>query len=122
MLKKVLVLDDNQDILDIIQEALSYEKFEVKITSHGDHIISLIESFQPNIVLLDYRLIGLKGDFICREIKTHPKFYDLPVIICSAYLNISSNAELTACGCDAIITKPFGLEELVDKINDLISV
>ncbi|MDB5017751.1 MAG: hypothetical protein JWQ84_2583 [Mucilaginibacter sp.] len=118
MLKRILVLDDNPDILDVMKEALSYEKFEVSITSNSKNIMDLAASYQPHLVILDYKLNGPNGNDICRRIKTHPQLYDTPVIICSAYLN---KHDLLACGCDAIITKPFGLEELVAKVTNLIS-
>jgi DNA-binding response OmpR family regulator len=117
MLKRIFVLDDNQDILDIIKEALSYEKFEVNITSDCKDIIEAVKSFRPDLVILDYKLSGPNGDDICRQIKSHPQLFETPVIICSAYLN---KDDLLACGCDAIIAKPFGLEELVDKVNGLV--
>lgn len=117
MLKRILVLDDNQLILDTIEEALLYEKFEVKITTDSKDIIENIQSYKPDLVILDYKHTGPKGDAICRQIKNNPKLTDTPVIICSAYLN-ENTAEL--CGCDAIISKPFGLAELLDKVNNLV--
>ncbi len=116
MLKRILMLDDNQDILDVVKEALLYERFEVTITSESDHIIETIQNYAPDLVMLDYKLNGLRGDNICRQIKAHPKLHNIPVIICSAYLN---KDDLLTCGCDAIISKPFGLEELVDTVNGL---
>jgi len=116
MVKRILVLDDNQDILDVIQEALSYEQFDVRITSVSEHILDAIQIFQPHLVILDYKLNGPHGDDICRRIKTHPQLMNIPVIICSAYL---TSADLLACGCDATIAKPFGLNELMDKVNGL---
>jgi DNA-binding response OmpR family regulator len=118
MIKRILVLDDNQDILDIVKEALSYEKFEVKITSSSNHIIEALQRYKPDLVILDYKLNGpKKGDDICREIKADSKLCSLPVIICSAYLNTNN---LSTCGCDATIAKPFGLQELLDKVNALL--
>ncbi|MDF2434329.1 MAG: hypothetical protein JWP44_3960 [Mucilaginibacter sp.] len=111
------MLDDNPDILDVMKEALSYEKFKVSITSNSKDIMDLVTSYRPHLVILDYKLNGPNGDDICRQIKTHPQLCDIPVIICSAYLNKN---DLLACGCDAIITKPFGLEELVAKVTNLI--
>lgn len=111
------MLDDNQDILDIVKEVLSYEKFNVKAISNGDHIIETIESFKPDLVMLDYKLSGASGDDICRQIKSHPKLQNTPVVICSAYLNKN---DILACGCDAIISKPFGLDELVNTVNELL--
>ena len=111
------MLDDNQDILDIVKEALSYEKFEVNTTTKAQRIIETIQIYKPDLVILDYKLNGPHGDDICRKIKTHNLLYDTPVIICSAYLD--NNINLLTCGCDAIISKPFGLEELLDKVNGL---
>ena len=119
MLKRVLVLDDNQDILDVVQETLSYEKFEVISTAESDKVMSLVKEFVPDLILLDYRVAGTNGGEVCRQIKSHPEFNDIPVIIFSAYIN--HHDEILAYGCDAIINKPFDLVELINKVNDLIS-
>jgi len=118
MVKSILILDDNQDILDIVEEALAYEQFEVHGTTEAVDIIPLIQKIRPSLVLLDYRVSGTNGGEVCRLIKSSPDFGDIPVIIFSAYIN-SSN-ELFSYGCDAIINKPFDLNELTEKINSLI--
>jgi len=118
MLKKILVLDDNEDILEIVHEVLSYAQFEVKSISESDGCMELMEEFNPDLVLLDFRVSGANGGEICRQIKSHPKFNNIPVIIFSAYINHSD--EILAYGCDAVINKPFDLFELIDKVNNLI--
>ena len=118
MAKRILVLDDNQDILDIVHETLTYEDFEVKSTSTSDTVIPLVEEFAPDLVILDYRVAGVNGGELCKQIKSHPNFSSTPVIIFSAYIN--HNDELFRYGCDAIINKPFDLTELVEKVNSLI--
>ena len=118
MAKRILVLDDNQDILDIVHETLTYEDFEVKSTSTSNTVIPLVEEFIPDLVILDYRVAGVNGGELCKQIKSHPDFSDTPVIIFSAYIN--HNDELFRYGCDAIINKPFDLTELVEKVNSLI--
>jgi DNA-binding response OmpR family regulator len=119
MLKRILILDDNQDILEIVHETLEYEQFDVKSTSEGTNVMPLIEEFEPDLVILDYRVTGTNGGELCRQIKSHPKFGEIPVIIFSAY--ISRQADLFAYGCDAIINKPFDLTELVEKVNSLLN-
>ncbi len=118
MLKKILVLDDNEDILEIVHEVLSYAQFEVKSISESDRCMELMEEFNPDLVLLDFRVSGANGGEICRQIKAHPKFNNVPVIIFSAYINHTD--EILAYGCDAVINKPFDLFELIDKVNNLI--
>jgi len=118
MSKRILILDDNQDILDIVHETLTYEKFDVKSTGESADVIPLVENFNPDLVILDYRVAGTNGGELCRQIKAHPKFGNTPVIIFSAYVNHQD--ELFAYGCDAIINKPFDLNELVEKVNSLL--
>lgn len=118
MPKRILILDDNQDILDIVHEALTYECFDVKSTTESSDVMPLIENFDPNLIILDYRVSGTNGGEICKQIKAHPEFGDRPVIIFSAYINRQD--ELWRYGCDAIINKPFDLTELVDKVNSLL--
>ncbi|MFD2145694.1 response regulator [Mucilaginibacter antarcticus] len=119
MSKRILILDDNQDILEIVHETLAYEKFDVKSTSNGEDVMPLVAEFNPNLVILDYRVAGINGGDLCKQIKCHPQYKDIPVIIFSAYIN--HDDELMGYGCDAIINKPFDLTELVDKVNGLIS-
>ena len=119
MLKRILILDDNQDILEIVHETLAYEQFDVKSTGDGTHVMPLVEEFNPDLVILDYRVAGTNGGEICRQIKAHPQFGEIPVIIFSAYIN--HQADLFAYGCDAIINKPFDLTELVEKVNSLLN-
>jgi CheY-like chemotaxis protein len=120
MSKRILILDDNRDILDIVHETLAYENFEVESTTNGVDVIPMVETFNPNLVILDYRVAGINGGEICRQIKAHPQFGNIPVIIFSAYVNKDST--LFDYGCDAIISKPFDLTELVEKVNRLIGV
>jgi len=119
MLKKILVLDDNQDILDIVHETLAYENFEVKSITKSEDVMPGLESFNPDLVILDYRVSGANGGEICRAIKADHRFGSIPVIIFSAYINTES--ELFDYGCDAIINKPFDLNELVEKVSSLVA-
>jgi len=118
MAKRILILDDNEDILEIVHETLTYEEFEVQSTSRGDAVMPLVEKFVPDLVILDYRVAGVNGGELCKQIKAHPDFCNTPVIIFSAYIN--HDDELFNYGCDAIINKPFDLAELVEKVNNLI--
>ncbi|MCC8425662.1 PleD family two-component system response regulator [Mucilaginibacter sp. UR6-11] len=118
MSKRILILDDNQDILDIVHETLSYEKFDVKSTSSGEEVMDMVEDFSPDLVILDFRVAGINGGELCKQIKCHPEYKDVPVIIFSAYIN--HDDELFGYGCDAVINKPFDLTELVEKVNSLI--
>ncbi|WDF54505.1 response regulator [Mucilaginibacter sp. KACC 22063] len=119
MAKKILIVDDNKDILDIVHETLSYENFEVLATSENHGIIEKVTGFNPDLIIIDYRLGNINGGEICQQIKQLPGFENLPVIIFSAYVN--KPEDLFDYGCNAVIDKPFDLTELIDKVNNLVN-
>ncbi|UEG52410.1 response regulator [Mucilaginibacter daejeonensis] len=114
MLKKILVLDDNMDILEIVHEVLTYERFEVKSTSTSVNIVALAESYLPDLIILDYKLLDANGGDICRMFKSHKVLHRIPVIIFSAY---STNVDFYSFGCDAVIAKPFDIDDLIGTVN-----
>ena len=81
MLKRILVLDSNQDTLDMVDEALSYEKFQVLVTSDDKNLIEIAKIFRPDLFILDHKLTGNKNDDICRQIKWHHQFSNVPLIL-----------------------------------------
>ncbi|WP_345948020.1 MULTISPECIES: response regulator [unclassified Mucilaginibacter] len=119
MLKRILVLDDNQDILEVVNEVLSYENFDVHAISTSDNILQVAKNYKPDLVILDYLLNDGNGGEICKRLKADDKLSNVPVIIFSAYIN--RDVDYPSFGCEAVIAKPFDLTELVDKVNSLIS-
>jgi len=117
-MRKVLVLDDNEDILQIVTEILVYEHFEVHGIRTCAELMPAAESFQPDIILLDFLLNDGNGGEMCRQLKGYPSFSGIPMIIFTAYL--AANDSLEHYGCDALITKPFDLEDLLETVNELV--
>ena len=120
MLKKVLVLDNDQRILDVMQEALNYEGFDVDVYDGTDDILKLIKKCKPDLLIVDYILNGINGGELCRSVKNCSITKNLPVIIFSAYPKVLQS--LGFYGCNAFISKPFDLSELIDKVTDLVTV
>lgn len=120
MIKRILVLDENQDTLDMIAEALTYEKFQVMVTSDGKNLIEISKIFLPDLFILDYRMAGHNSEDICRQIKWHQLFSNIPIILSSPYYH--KDVDFSAMGCDDIIIKPFGLNELIEKVSSKILV
>lgn len=118
-MKKVLVLDNDEGVLDVMQEALNYEGFRVKIIEETDNIFSVIDSFKPDLIILDYILSGINGGEICHQIKANPKTTDIPVMIMSAYPRVIKS--LGYYGCDDFIAKPFDLDDITERIKNLIN-
>lgn len=114
-MKRVLCVDDNQDILDIYDIILSAEGYSVKTSIYPVDIFQLILDFEPNLIILDINMVDINGLEVCKEVKSYISNKNTPVII------ISSDDSIHTAVCDfgatAIILKPFEIDELVKTIN-----
>lgn len=118
-MKKVLVADDNPDILWVVEFLLKKNGFEVITTLDGNDVIPTVREKNPDLVLLDVFLSGVDGRDLCNSIKTSEKTKDIPVIMFSAHTNLSDVMEV--CKADDFVAKPFDSHFLIDKINQHIA-
>lgn len=115
-LKKIIVVDDSPAILDSVKMMLNMEGFEVSNYERGsDMFNSLTTSTKPDVILMDMWLSGEDGRDICKQIKEHQDFSDIPVVIMSASRGLGDTA--IESGAIDFIPKPFDLGEIVEKIR-----
>jgi DNA-binding response OmpR family regulator len=119
-MKKILLLDDNEDILEIVKDILVYAHFEVKPIINSIGLLPVAEEFQPDLIILDYCLADGNGGELCKAIKAHHYLQFIPVIIFSAYTQ--PNLDFQKFGCDAVISKPFDLDEFFSIVNGLLNI
>lgn len=115
-MRKILAVDDDKDILEVLQFILEDSGFEVDALSDGAHIIDKIEQSKPDLILLDIMLRDLDGRDLCRDIKTNAHTSHIPVILLSATQDINFLKHQIGCP-DAFVAKPFDIEQLLDAIN-----
>ena len=116
MKNKILIIDDDPAILDVLTECFTEEGYEVKGITHVDDIYELIDTFQPNAVITDYILNGINGGEFCTQIKM--AYQNLPVVILSAYPKVMLS--LGTYNSDLFVAKPFDVFELVKQVNALV--
>ena len=119
MSKRLLIIDNDAEVLNMMQEALEYEGFEVKIQGDTNQVFDVIAEYQPDLIMIDYILDGINGGETCHQIKVNPVTSHLPVIIVSAYSKVILS--LGNYKSDAFLAKPFGLDQLVNLVNQLLS-
>eukprot|EP01118_Nematostelium_gracile_P006419 TRINITY_DN2066_c0_g1_i5.p1 TRINITY_DN2066_c0_g1~~TRINITY_DN2066_c0_g1_i5.p1 ORF type:complete len:138 (+),score=1.04 TRINITY_DN2066_c0_g1_i5:215-628(+) len=112
---KVLIIDDEESLLEILSDCFIDENFEVQALPAIDNIIQTVKEFNPDVVVIDYLLPGVNGAELCHEIKM--TFSTLPVIIISAYPK--QRLSLARFNCDRFIAKPFNVFELVEEVKSL---
>ncbi|MFD0766865.1 PleD family two-component system response regulator [Mucilaginibacter lutimaris] len=115
MKKKILIIEDDNDILDITTLVLNMADYEVIGSNGTDDIIALVKTHQPDLVLTDYMLPGLTGGQICKLIKNHKDTAKIPVILMSAYQRQA--IDVGNFDYDAYIKKPYNVGHLVSVMN-----
>jgi DNA-binding response OmpR family regulator len=114
--KKILVVDDDEDIREVIMMILEIEGYDVLGLNNGRTVVDTVHQTRPDMVLLDVQLGDTDGRDICRELKEQPATQGIPVIIISANHGWSALRE-KQCNPDGFLAKPFDLTELVDHVK-----
>ena len=116
--KKIVVVNDNQDFLELIETLLTDEKYRVRICQFGDAAYQFIKDEQPELLILDVRMVGIDEWQILDMVKLDPETSQIPVIVCSAAVREieAAEARLREQNCDVLL-KPFNIDELVEKVR-----
>lgn len=111
-MKKVLIVDDDKDILTVVKYLLKSHGFKVHTHSTGLNVTDVVDTFHPDLILLDIMLPGKTGIDICKELKL---ISDIPIVLFSAHAD--KIAALKESKADAFVEKPFEISHLLDVIN-----
>lgn len=114
-MKKVLVVDDDLDILALVQMLLTMNNYGVEAISKWELIDERIEKFSPDIILLDVSLSGADGRDICKRLKSAEVTKQIPIILFSAHADVANN--YTECNAQAFVAKPFDISHLVEVLD-----
>ena len=112
--QKILIVDDDNNIAELISLYLTKECFETKIVNDGELALKEFQTFRPNLILLDLMLPGIDGYQVCREIR-HTS--DVPIIMLSAKGETFDKVLGLELGADDYIIKPFDSKELVARVR-----
>lgn len=117
--KKVLVADDEPDILEIIQYNLQSEGYEVVTARNGNEALDLAKKHQPDLIILDIMMPGKNGIEVCNILRVQPAFNDTLIIFLTALSDEGTEIKGLETGADDFLTKPVSPKVLVSKINAL---
>jgi two-component system, OmpR family, alkaline phosphatase synthesis response regulator PhoP len=117
--KKILIADDEPDILEIIQYNLQAEGFEVITAKNGDEAIELTKRNNPDLIILDMMMPGKTGIEVCRLLRMQPAFKNTLIIFLTALSDESTEIKGLESGADDYLSKPISPKVLVSKVNAL---
>lgn len=119
--KKILIVDDEKDVIGIISDILEYAKYEIIAATNGEEAIELAKQKRPDLILLDIMMPDISGEDVAEMLSDDPSTADIPIIFLTGILTKEEEASIRKTGAQSIIAKPCTANELIDKIEKLIS-
>ncbi len=115
MKKKILYIEDDPDMADIVAEIMQFEDYEV-ITDNGRSMYRILNENEIGLILMDEGLSWCWGSSLCKELRANEKTANISIIMISAVREIDDIAQ--HCGANAYIRKPFEIYDVIDAVND----
>ncbi|MDP3790491.1 MAG: response regulator [Candidatus Omnitrophota bacterium] len=116
MAKKILIVEDEPDLLTLAQERLKAAGYDILSTTSSEETLKLLKTEMPDLILLDLLLPEMQGDVLCKKLKSDPHFKHIPIIIFTASI-IRVPERIKEMGADDYILKPFEPADLLEKIR-----
>lgn len=121
MAKKILIADDEQNIVISLEFLMKREGYEVVIACDGAEAVTKIRSERPDLVLLDVMMPHKTGFEVCQEIKADPETRATRILMLTAKGRDTEVAKGLAMGADSYMTKPFSTRDLVEKVSRMLT-
>ena len=120
MAHKILIVDDEPNILISLEYLMQREGFEVSVARDGLQAIAAIEADPPDLVLLDVMMPGKTGLEVCQQVRSQDRLRDVRIIMLTAKGRETDVAKGLALGANAYVTKPFSTRDLVAQVRELL--
>jgi len=121
MTKKVLIVDDEPNIVTALEYLLAQSGYQVKVAQNGETGLELVGSFAPDLVLLDVMMPRVNGYEVCRRIRERPEWQHVKIVMLSARGREVEVSKGLSLGADLYVVKPFSNTELVAQISALLA-
>jgi DNA-binding response OmpR family regulator len=120
MAKRVLIADDEPNIVTSLVFLMTKGGYEVEVARDGDEALTLLDTFRPDLVLLDVMMPRRSGYEICQKMRERPDWAHIKVVMLSAKGREAEVSKGMSLGADVYVTKPFSNRELVAQVADLL--
>ncbi len=120
MAKRILIVDDEPNIVVSLEWLMRREGFETQVAGDGETALAAIERGAPDLVILDVMLPAMNGFEVCRRIRSDPRFGGVKILILSAKGRDTEVTRGLGLGADAYVTKPFSTKDLVAQIRGMV--
>lgn len=120
---KILVVDDDEELVELIREVLVRDgRFDVRTVNNGFGAGMMVKEYHPEAIVLDIMLPDINGKDVCQVVRSDPNLADIRIICISGMVEEDRIQDLKAAGADDFLHKPFEIEQLVDRICQLLEL
>lgn len=119
-MKKILIVDDEANIVISLEFLMKKEGFHVAVANDGEEALAQIDSFAPDLILLDVMMPKKSGYEVCEAVRRNPERAETKIVMLTAKGRETEIAKGLALGADAYITKPFSTKDLVAKVRSVL--
>ena len=119
---KLLIADDNPQILELLEAYLEPLELEVVLATDGQATLEAVEREQPALLLLDIMMPKRSGFEVCRALKDDPRYRDIPIVMITALNEVGDMERARECGADGFLCKPVNKNELLERVQNLLKL
>lgn len=118
--KKILIADDEPNIVVSLEFLMRQRGYDVRVASDGAAALAAVAEFRPDLVLLDVMMPSVSGYDVCQKLRENPEWQGIRIIMLSAKGREVEVSKGIAVGADAYVTKPFSTRDLVAKVSEML--
>jgi DNA-binding response OmpR family regulator len=119
--KKVMIVDDDEDILELIKATLELEGYETIVAHDGDECLKLLKKTKPELILLDLMMPDMDGREVCRKIRNNPDYHSIKIAFVTVVKSDDSGQEfIRLMNVSDYIEKPFTIDDFVGRVRKII--
>ncbi len=119
--RKVLIADDEPNIVTALEFLLKRAGYDVRCATNGDEALALVETYAPDLVLIDIMMPGKSGYEVCQRMRERPEWRHIKIVIVTAKGREAEVSKGLSLGADLYVTKPFSTQELISAIDRLLA-
>jgi DNA-binding response OmpR family regulator len=120
MAKKILIADDEPNIVVSLEFLMKQRGYDVRVVSDGEEALRAVGEFRPDLILLDVMMPRVSGYDVCQKVRENPEWQGIRIIMLSAKGREIEVTKGLAMGADAYVTKPFSTRDLIAKVGEIL--
>ena len=121
--RKALIVDDDEELVELIRDALEADgRFEIRVANNGFDAGMMVKEYHPDVIVLDIMLPDINGKEVCQRVRSDSNLDDVKIICISGMVEQDKIEDLKASGANEFVQKPFEVEQLIERICQLLDI